>query len=168
METGTYKSYPVVQQTLNNSTGWIGKFPGDNMEIVRGQTFVAEEGGDIDAIEIWPNMISANGLIHMSLHTFDPVENKWGPEIDSSVVELDSSDAGKWVAFNMHGLHLHRGRTYGFLMGSDGSCFGIAEAVWGADQQLRNKGQEWKFVNKNSLGDTFSYFSLAFKIDLRA
>ena len=153
---------------MNNSTGWIGHLPGDNKEIVRGQTFVAEQEGDLDAIEILPNMISSNGQLFMSLHTFDALENKWGPAIDTSMVEVDSADTGKWLAFDMHGKHLDRGKTYGFLMESNGSCIGVAEAAWGADQPYRTNGQEWKFENKNAEGNSFSYFSLAFKVDLRA
>ena len=167
METGISNSFPALQQTLNNSTGWIGHLPGDDKEIVRGQTFVAEQEGNLDAIEILPNMISGNGFVFMALHTFDALENKWGPQIDTSMVEMNTSDAGKWVAFNMHGLHLDKGKTYGFLMESNGLCVGIAEAAWNADQPYRTKGQEWKFVD-NDLDEAFTYFSLAFKVDMRA
>ncbi len=167
MKTGNVNYFATVQQTINNSTGWIGHLPGEKKEIVRGQTFVAEQEGDLEAIEILPNMISDNGYVRMSLHTFDALENKWGPALDASVLQVDASDTGKWIAFDMHGLHLDRGKTYGFRMESDHGCIGVAEAAWSASQPPQNKGQEWAFVDDGN-GDAYSYYSLAFKVDLRA
>ncbi len=167
MKTSTGNSFPIIQQTINNSTGWIGHLPGENKEITRGQTFMAELEGDLEAIEIFPNMISDKGRVRMSLHNFDVLENSWGPTIEATILEVDSSDTGKWLAFDMHGKHLDKGKTYGFKMENDHGCIGVAEAALSASQYHPTKGQEWAFVGQEN-GDAYSYFSLAFKVDMRA
>ncbi len=167
MKTGNGNLFSTIQQTINNSTGWIGHLPGDKKEIIKGQTFVAEQEGDLESIEILTNMITDNGSVKMSLHTFDALENSWGPELDATILKVNAKDTGKWIAFNMHGLHLDRGKTYGFKMESDNGCIGVAEAAWSASQPPINKGQEWSFTDKG-IGNAFSYYSLAFKVDVRA
>ena len=75
---------------------------------------------------------------------------------------------GKWMAFDLSGLHLAKGQTYGFRLESPDSYIGMGEAAGSAQQPPFNNGKEWKFTNNDQKGDSYSYFSLAFKVEIRA
>ena len=40
------------EQTENNTTSWIGCYPGNKKEISKGQTFLANSGGSLEGIEV--------------------------------------------------------------------------------------------------------------------
>ena len=159
---------PVVEQITNNATSWVGHRPGDKKETVSGQTFIAPTSGLLGTIEVYSTMVTHPGKVVMSLHTFDPGQNTWGPVLGSTSVELIYSDTNKWISFNIPGLQLEKGRTYGFKMESPDSYFGVGEAAGSSKKPPFTTGQEWRFTANNQKGDSFSYLSLAFKVGLRA
>lgn len=159
---------PSVQQVTNNTTSWIGHRPGDNKDVVGGQTFIATTEGDLEAIEVFSSIVTDAGKVVMTLHSFDQQHKSWGPALGSASVEFNKADTGKWVAFNLPGLHLNKGQAYGFKIESADTFIGVGEAVGSHAQPPYAAGQEWKFTSNNQKGDAFSYFSLAFKVDLKA
>ena len=159
---------PVVEQTTNNATSWIGHRPGDNKEIVSGQTFFAPASGAVGTIEVFSSMVTQPGKVVMTLHSFDTEQKKWGPSIGTTSVNLIYSDSGKWISFNIPSAQLDKGKTYGFKLESPDSYIGVGEAAGVAKKPPFTSGQEWRFTAANQGGVSYNYFSLAFKIGLRA
>ena len=169
MKTGNKNSHhlAVVQQVMNNATSWIG-YRHDNEDVISGQTFVAPKEGDLAAIEIFSAIVTKPGKIIMTLHNFDTEQKRWGPALGSSSVDILNTEAGKWLAFDMPGMHLDKGKAYGFRLGSPDTFIGVAEAAGDLSRPPFHYGQEWQFTNEQSEGQCFSYFSLAFKVDMEA
>jgi len=157
-----------VEQTVNNTTGWIGHRPWDNNTISRGQTFVTPVEGDLDSIEIFSSMVTRPGKVQMTLYSFDALHHSWGNALGSTSIEVNNTDSGKWVCFNIPGQHLEQGETYGFRLDCTDTLMGIGEAAGSHHQPPYKNGEEWKFTASDKTGHAFSYFSLAFKVGLRA
>lgn len=157
----------IIEQITTNTITWIGHSNGDNKDIIGGQTFVAPQDVDLEAIEVFTDIVSIPGNVQMTVHSFDSQLKSWGPVLGSAKVDFNKTDNGKWVSFNMPGLHLNKGKEYGFRLESAHSFIGMGEAV-GSHQKPPFIGQEWKFTNNDQKGHSYSYFSLAFKIDARA
>ena len=169
MKTASEKSLtPVIQQVTNNTTSWIGNRSGDNENVGTGQTFVVPSEGDLEAIEVFPSIVTKPGKLIMTLHSFDPRNKSWGPALSTSSIELKNSEAGKWVAFSMPGTHLDKGQTYGFRLESPDTYIGVGEAAGSHTTPFFGAGQEWQFTKSQRNSQCFSYFSLAFKVDMRA
>ena len=158
----------IVEQITNNTTSWIGHRKADNKDIIGGQTFIAPSEIDLEAIEVLTSIVMIPGKVVMTLHTFDPQLKSWGPVLGSASVDLNKTDNGKWKAFNIPGLHLNKGKAYGFRLESPNSYIGVGETVASYQTPLLINGQEWKFTNNDQKGQAFSYFSLAFKVAVRA
>lgn len=158
--------FSSVQQITNNATSWIGHRNYDNKDIVMGQTFMATTDGNVHAIEVFSNIVVKPGKVVLTLHAIE--EKKWGPSLGSSSVEFNFTSNGKWVAFNLPGLHLIKGKTYGFKLESSDTYVGVGEAAGSARQPPFKTGQVWNFTNNKQAPDAYSYFSLAFKVDLKA
>lgn len=163
-----YSLHPMVQQTTNNATGWIGHHPRDNKEISRGQTFTAFSEADVESIEVYSNIVTRPGNVMMTIHSYDPQQNSWGPALGTSNVAVSTDDSGKWIAFNLPSLHLDKGKSYGFRLESHDSYLGVGEAAGSAKHPPFNSGQEWHFTENNGSGDAYTYFSLAFKVEVKA
>lgn len=161
------QSQAAIQQVNNNITGWVGHRPGDNNDIISGQTFIAPSEGDVDGIEVYSSMVTAPGKVMMTLHSFDAVQKNWGAVLGTASVEVNHNDSGKWICFDIP-AHLRKGETYGFRLESPNTFIGVGEAVGDHKQPPFINGQEWKFTNKDKKGHSYSYFSLAFKVGLRA
>jgi hypothetical protein len=157
-----------IEQVNNNTTSWVGHRAGDNNDVISGQTFIAPSEGDLDGIEVFSSMVMAPGKVLMSLHSFDSLHKSWGPALGSTSMQLSKDDTGKWICFNIPGLHLHKGETYGFRLECPDTLIGVGEAAGSHKNPPFNNGQEWKFTSKDKKGHSFSYFSLAFKVGLRA
>ena len=168
MNTKTPLTKSVLEQTTNNTTSWIGHHRIDNKDIIGGQTFISPSEADLEAIEVLANMVSMPGKVVMTIHNFDAHLKSWGPVLGSASVDFNGTDSGKWKSFNIPGLHLNEGKSYGFRLESPNSYIGIAEAATSHQTTLLNSGQEWQFSNIDQKGQSFSYFSLAFKVDVRA
>lgn len=158
----------LIQQITNNATSWIGHHQTENKNIVGGQTFIAPSEEDLEAIEVFTSIVTTPGEVLMTVHTFDPEMKSWGPVIGSAKVDLNRADNGKWKTFNIPGLHLNRGKAYGFRLESSNSYIGVGETIGSSQTPPFLNGQEWKFTNNDQKGQSYSYFSLAFKIDVRA
>lgn len=161
-------SEPVVEQTVNNSTSWIGHSINNPVDISKGQTFEATSEGNLDDVQIFSNIVTAPGDVVMTLHSFDPQENVWSNPIASSTVPMKTTDTGRWMSFPLAGMHLQKGRSYGFRISSSHSLVGLGEAVCSAKNPPVIKGQEWQFTNGDSRGQSFSYFTLTYRLGLRA
>lgn len=157
----------MVEQITNNATGWIGHHPCEDNEITRGQTFVASKEGDVNSIEVYSNIVTQPGNIMMTIHSFDPQKNSWGPPLESSSVDIKKTDTGKWIAFKIPALHLNKGKSYGFLLESHDTYIGIGEAAGSAKHPPFSSGQEWQFTDRNQIRHSYSYFSLAFKVGVK-
>lgn len=160
--------HKVAEQIANNSTGWIGQVPGNTEHFVKGQTFVADEEGDLRNIKVFSNLIARNTNIMMTLYNYDPQSQSWGRELGSASVELKRTDADKWISFDIPGPHLNKGQSYGFRLESQDSYIGVGEACGSFKQPAFKAGKEWQFTKGNPGGDSFSYFSLAFKVEVAA
>ena len=112
MKTGNKNSHhlAVVQQVTNNATSWIGHRR-DNEDVISGQTFVAPKEGELAAIEVFSAIVTKPGKIIMTLHNFDTEQKSWGPALGSCSVDILNTEAGKWLAFDMPGLHLDKGKS---------------------------------------------------------
>lgn len=157
---------PSIEQVTNNATSWLGHHPKDNKDIARGQTFVAHTEGDVSAIEIYTNIVTRPGQVMLTIHNYDPQKKSWGPALGSSALDMNQSHAGKWVAFDIPATHLSKGSSYGFRLESHDSFIGVGEAA-GSATQPQFEGQEWRFTNDNQKADSYSYFSLAFKVGMK-
>lgn len=157
-----------VEQVTNNATSWIGQHPREKKEISRGQTFVAHTEGNVETIEVYTNIVTTPGNVMMTIHSFDHEKNSWGPALETSNLEINKSDSGKWVSFNIPSLHLNKGESYGFRLESQESFIGVGEAAGSAKQPPFSSGQEWHFSKQDQKADAFTYFSLAFKIGIKA
>lgn len=161
-------SIPVVQQVTNNTTSWIGHRTRENENVVSGQTFIASAEGDLDAIEIFSSIVTKPGKVTMTFYNFDQQLKSWGHALGSTSLDFNHDETGKWIAFNFLGLHLDKGKSYGFRLESPDTYIGLGEAAGTHQMPPFVSGQEWKFSTNNKLGHSFSYFSLAFKVALRA
>lgn len=158
----------AAEQIAVNTTGWVGQLPGQNEIIARGQTFLSNEEGDLQNIEVYSHAVPDNGKVTLTLHDFDPQKRQWGPVIISSVVDIKKSDSGRWISFHMPALHMIKGKFYGFKLVSRDTCVAVGEASGSSMQPPFNPGQEWEFTQDDEAGNCFSYFSLAFKVGIRA
>ncbi|MEP7144735.1 MAG: hypothetical protein ABI707_17765 [Ferruginibacter sp.] len=158
----------IVEQVTNNTTSWIGHHTFDNKDIIGGQTFIVPSEGELAAIEVFTSIVTTPGNVLMTVHTFDSQLKSWGPVLGSASVDFNRTDTGKWKSFNISGLHLNKGKAYGFRLESSNCFIGVGETVGSYETPLSTNGQEWKFINKDQKGQSFSYFSLAFKVDVRA
>ena len=161
------QSKPVIEQVTNNTTSWIGQRT-DKKEVLCGQTFVSPAEGELDSIEVFSSIVTKPGKAVMTVHHFDLHHKTWGPPVGSASVELNHTLTGKWVRFQIAGMHLHKGQSYGFKLESPNTYFGIGEAAASYHSPPVHNGQKWQFVKNEQPGNAYSYFSLAFKIGLRA
>ncbi len=159
--------FAVVQQVLNNATSWIGHRR-DNDDVISGQTFIAPKEGDLAAIEIFSAIVTKPGKVIMTLHLFDTEQKSWGPALTATSINIKSNEAGRWLAFDMPGMHLDKGQSYGFRLQSPDALIGVGEAAGNLSKPPFSYGQEWQFTDEKSEGKSFSYFSLAFKVDMKA
>ena len=168
MKTNVLLTKAIVEQITNNTISWIGHRNSDNKDIIGGQTFIAPAESDLEAIEVLTSMVTTPGKVVMTLHNFDTNLKSWGPVLGTASVELNNADTGKWKAFNIAGLHLNKGKAYGFRLESQNTYIGVGETVGSYETPLSLTGQEWKFAKNEQQGQAFSYFSLAFKVAVRA
>jgi hypothetical protein len=167
-ELKTPQNKAVIEQTVNNTTSWIGHRSADNEDVVSGQTFIVLIEGNLNEIEVFSSLVTKPGKVIMTLYDFDLSHNSWGHSLGSASVDINASKTGKWVAFSMPHLHLNKGKSYGFRLECPDSYIGVGEAASSAQTQSYNLGQEWQFTKKEKAGHSYSYFSLAFKVGMTA
>lgn len=158
----------VVEQIINNTTSWIGHFPGEKKNRISGQTFVCPTEGDLNCIEVFSAYVTKSGPVEMTIHSFNADKKTWGPVLGTSSVEFNRNDTGKWIPFPLNGLHLQKGNCYGFRLKSETSLVGVGEAAGFYNHLPFIDGKEWNATTDDMSGNYFSYLSLAFKVELRA
>ena len=82
-------SLRVAVQAANNSTGWVGEVPGNNEHLVKGQTFLANEDGDLRSIKVFSNVVARDSNVMMTLHSYDPNNQSWGKVLGSASMEFE-------------------------------------------------------------------------------
>ena len=158
----------IVEQTVHNATSWIGHRNFDDKDVAAGQTFVATAGGDLETIEVFPTVVTKPGRVVLTVYDFDDHHNQWGASLGSANVEFTKDSNGRWVPFHLKGLHLIKGKTYGFKLESADTYIGVGEAAGSAKHPPLDSGKEWKFINNQQQPHAFRYFSLAFKVGVKA
>ncbi len=167
METTQHASHPAITQTKNNTTLWIGRLQTDPTDHFAGQTFKCPDEGLIDNIQIYSSSVYNPGEMQLTLHEFDTNSKTWGASIGNSSLSLEKGDSAKWIRFKLQPVLLHKNATYGFRLYTNNAMIGIGEAAAGTQQPF-TFGHEWSGDSANMQGNFFTYFSLAFKIELRA
>jgi len=169
MKTHNYGSHsrPVLAQTENNTTLWIGHLRTDPTDHVGGQTFTCPTEGLLDNIQLYAATVPYPGEIELTLHEFDKIAKTWGPAIGQSSVHLRKEDREKWIRFGLPSLHLNKETTYGFRVHSNNGMIGLGEAVRDNKHPFPF-GHEWSADSTDQRGHYYAYFSLAFKVELRA
>jgi hypothetical protein len=164
--TASPKSRPVLSQTENNTTLWIGHLQTEHNDRLAGQTFSCPAEGLLNNIQVYSAAVTRAGEMTLTLHEFDEVSRSWGPAISQSSLHIEKNDAAKWIRFGLEPVSLQKNKTYGFRLQANDSIIGIGEAASNAKRPF-SFGHEWN-GNGNEKGNYFSYFSLAFKVEMCA
>jgi len=169
METTGHASHlrPVITQTQNNTTLWIGHLLSDPNDHFGGQTFKCPAEGTLDNIQVYSSAVQNPGEVMLTLHEFDPVSKTWGPAIGNSALSLQRGDDARWIRFALPSVYLHRDTTYGFRLEAHDALVALGEAASGTNQPF-TFGHEWNGDSRNEKGHYFTYFSLAFKVEMCA
>lgn len=158
---------PMITQAENNTTLWIGHLQTDPTDHFAGQTFKCPSAGQLDNIQVYSSVVPQPGELVLTLHEFDTASRSWGPAIGNSTLVLQKGDAAKWIRFGLQPVLLYKDATYGFRLQTADALIGIGEAATG-NQQPFTFGHEWNGDSQNQKGYYFTYFSLAFKVELCA
>ena len=157
---------PVLSQTENNATLWIGHLPHDTNDHLAGQTFACPANGILNNIQVFSSAVTQPGDVLLTLHEFDPVQKTWGPAVGQSLRNIDKEDVSRWMRFDLDPVNLERDKHYGFRLQTEKGIIGIGEAVHA--RRPFAFGQAWSTDRGQSGERFFSYFSLAFKVELCA
>lgn len=165
MKTVPNSSNPVLSQTENNTTLWIGHLPAESTEHFGGQTFSCPSDGTLDNIQVYSAAVTTPGEVALTFHEFDPATRNWGTTISESRVKMDTNDSSRWIRFDLSPASLSRNKFYGFRLYSTDGMVGLGEAAAEAQHPFAF-GQAWNGDTHNQKGNFFSYFSLAFKLGI--
>jgi hypothetical protein len=169
METIQHSSHPrpFLTQAENNTTLWIGHLQTDPTDHFAGQTFKCPVEGKLDNIQVFASSIHLPGEISLTLHEFDTTTKTWGAAIGQSSLLLQKGDDARWIRFAPEPVLLRKDISYGFRLQTSNALIGIGEAASGTRHPF-TFGHEWNGDSKDVEGRFFTYFSLAFKIELCA
>jgi hypothetical protein len=167
MQTTKHSGRPVISQTENNTTLWIGHIHADPNDHQAGQTFACPGDGVINNIQVYSAAVQQPGDVALTLHEFDSETKTWGPAIANSTVFLQNSDVARWIRFYLQPVEIKKNAMYGFRLQTDTALVGIGEAASHAKKPFVY-GQEWKSDAGNERGKFFQYFNLAFKVEMIA
>jgi hypothetical protein len=87
--------------------------------------------------------------------------------ISSSEIEVNENDSENWMEFPITSTQLHKDNTYGFRLTSPDTMVALGEAAWPSKYPFKY-GEEWNVNNLENKEHYYRYFSLAFKVELRA
>lgn len=158
---------PVLTQAENNTTLWIGHLQNDPTDHFGGQTFTCPAEGQLDNIQLYASSVHYPGQMRLSLHEFNSELKTWGPAIGESALNLQKTDDQKWIRFSLPPVLLRKGTTYGFRVYTSNAMIGLGEAACD-NRHPFTFGHEWNGDSLNQQGHFYSYFSLAFKVEMRA
>lgn len=165
MKTNQRTSRPVLTQTQNNTTLWVGQLKSDTNGRLAGQTFQCPSEGLLNNIQVFSSAVSQEGEVELTLHEFDQASKTWGPSIANSRFDVEKKDQAHWISFELQPVQLQKDKVYGFRLKSDSALIGIGEAASHAKQPF--DGHEWS-SRTNGQENFFQYFSLAFKVEMCA
>jgi hypothetical protein len=158
---------PALEQLEKNASSWIGHMNAGSVDYLAGQTFENPAEGDLNGIQVYSDAVPHPGKVMLTFHLFNKESKSWGPVLSSSETEVGNNDAGHWINFNLPTVHLDKNKTYGFRLKSTDALIAIGEAVWLAKNSF-TYGEEWNSRTDESSDHYYKYFSLAFKVELRA
>lgn len=158
---------PLLSQTRNNTTLWIGHLKADPTDHFAGQTFFCNADGKLDNIQVFADAVQLPGEMTLELHEFNAETKTWGSALCTSKVEIHKDDQSKWIRFDLTHTELKTGKTYGFRLKASDAMVAIGEAASHSKQPFAF-GQEWKADSVDRKGHFYSYFSLMFKVELCA
>ena len=161
------QSRAVLTQTKNNTTLWIGHLQNDMADHLAGQTFICPSDGELDNIQVYSSFVQRPGTITLTLHEFDTHSKTWKNAFASSAVFVTKNQESKWLSFSLQKTNLEKDKTYAFRLQSEDGMIGIGELVRG-NQDPCFFGQEWNASSDNDGGTYFTWFSLAFKVEMVA
>ena len=164
---GNHAVRPVITQVENNTTLWVGHLQTDPTDHFAGQTFKCPSAGQLDNIQVYSSAVQQSGELILTLHEFETASRTWGPAVTSSTLILEKGDAEKWIRFSLQPVPLYKDATYGFRLHTPNALVAIGEAATGTKQPF-TFGHEWNGDSKNQKGYFFTYFSLAFKVEMCA
>lgn len=169
MENSRHASHskPVISQTQNNTTLWVGHLQTDPTDHFAGQTFMCPAEGELDNIQLYSSLVQHPGEMELTLHEFDEQTKTWGPSIGNSVLDLQRGDDARWIRFGFYPVHLEKDKHYGFRLQTHDAMIALGEAATGNKHPF-TFGHEWHGDSTDRQGHYFSYFSLAFKVELVA
>jgi hypothetical protein len=167
MKTIAQSIRPVLSQTQNNTTSWIGHLKTDTNDHLAGQTFLCPSEGLVNNIQVYSSSVQQAGDIALTLHEFDVSNKTWGPVIGDSTIFLQKGEDDRWVRFYLPPVSLRKDAMYGFRLQSPNALIGIGEAASLAMHPFIF-GHEWNADSKDESGHYFTYFSLAFKVEMCA
>ncbi|HJS56126.1 MAG TPA: hypothetical protein VJ765_16355 [Chitinophagaceae bacterium] len=159
--------HPALEQLHRNTCLWIGHMNSGTADHLAGQTFECPENGSLKKIQVYSMAVSHPGKIVLTLHEFDKQKRKWGNVISSSEIEVNETDSENWVQFALQPVKLQKDNTYGFRLKSPDTMVAIGEAAWPNSSPFAY-GEEWNINNADNKEHYYRYFSLAFKVELRA
>ena len=160
-------SHSILSQTKNNTTLWIGHLENDTNDHFAGQTFVCPESGLVNNIQVFSTSVHLPGDISLTLHEFDEQNKNWGPVISTGSIHLEKGEEERWISFKLPAVQLEKNKTYGFRLQTPNAMIGLGEAASPSKHPF-TFGNEWNADSKNHNGHYYSYFSLAFKIEMCA
>jgi hypothetical protein len=158
---------PVLTQAQNNTTLWVGHLQTDPTDHFAGQTFVCPDEGQLDNIQLYSSAVQCGGEVVLTIHEFDTSSKTWGPSIGSSTLEVRRGDNAKWIRFDLPPVQLQKDVSYGFRVHARKAMVALGEAATGTKQPF-TFGHEWNGDSTNARGHYYSYFSLAFKVEMCA
>jgi hypothetical protein len=158
---------PVLSQTENNTTLWIGHLSSNPNEHLGGQTFTCPADGILNNIQVYTSSVQNPGELMLSVHEFDCQSRTWGPVIARAGKIVDKSDEARWIRFELEPVNLQKNACYGFRLETQDAFVGLGEAVSHARKPF-SFGLSWNGNDRNAKGKYFSYFSLAFKVEMCA
>lgn len=169
MKTMKYASHhhPALEQLQTNTCSWIGHMNAGSVDHLTGQTFECPDDGELETIHVYSAAVPHPGKVILTLHSFDNETKTWGPVLSSSEIKVENDDAENWINFPLPAVHLHKSNTYGFRLKSPDAFVAIGEAAWPVKSPFKY-GEEWNSNNNDSQDHYYRYFSLAFKVELRA
>jgi hypothetical protein len=158
---------PILSQTENNTTLWIGHLQNDPVDHFAGQTFRCPADGTLDNIQVYSSVVQRPGELALTLHEFDSESKHWKPSFAYSSVMVNRGDDEKWLSFSLPHTLLAKDKIYGFRLQTLDAMVGIGELVRGSNHPC-SFGQEWNADSNNLTGVYFSWFSLAFRVEMVA
>lgn len=159
--------HPSLEQLHRNTSLWIGHMNAGPTDHLAGQTFQCPEDGSLKKIQVYSMAVSHPGKIILTLHEFDNQKRRWGNVLSSAELEVDENDAENWMQFPLQSVSLQKDNTYGFRLQSPDTLIAIGEAAWPSISPFAY-GEEWNINNIENKDHYYRYFSLAFRVELRA